>query len=347
MIATAICLAVMLGVLGMVFDLGRGFIVKNEAQAFTDSAALTAALRLNGTSAGIRSAMTAVTKDPNKWLMNSRTFASIAIEFSADGTAWSAKPGNAENIRFVKVSAPGNNVTMRFLTALGLPDSVNATATSVAGYQLPASFGQGVFPFAPVARSNDKPHFGYAFGDELALLWPPGAGSNGEGAKQENPCASGRTQERLDAVKTGTASWRGYIMENGADAIRRAIEGDRTNYTVALGQPVERTAGVDSAVAAQSLDARVRQDAFPGESDYASYLRKHSELDPPRPMRRIVMVPIIDSAATAVVRGFAHVFLPAGPSKEPGGAKCAMYIGPASIPVGNTGSGGNTVRLFQ
>ena len=49
----SVSVVVLLGMLGLVMDLGRTFIAKNEAQAFTDAAALSAVSKLNGTSAGV------------------------------------------------------------------------------------------------------------------------------------------------------------------------------------------------------------------------------------------------------------------------------------------------------
>ena len=43
----------MTGMLGMAFDIGRMYIAKSELQSFADSAALAAALRLDGQSTGI------------------------------------------------------------------------------------------------------------------------------------------------------------------------------------------------------------------------------------------------------------------------------------------------------
>src|SRR5215471_21585792 len=40
LIATALCITSLLGMLGLAVDLGRVYIAKNEAQSFTDSAAL-------------------------------------------------------------------------------------------------------------------------------------------------------------------------------------------------------------------------------------------------------------------------------------------------------------------
>lgn len=212
----------------------------------------------------------------------------------------------------------------------------------MAGSELPTSFPQGVFPFAPFAKSATPPDFGYKFGDELTLLWPSSVGSNGN-VKMNNLCKADQNQAALDAVKAGTTSDRGYIMENSASAIAAAIEDDRMNYTVTLGMPVSRSGGVKTTDVKDSLADRVSQDSMPNEKDYSRYLDNHD----PGPMRRVVIVPIIDNATNAIVLGFAKVFLPPTQPPNPNDAKCAMYVGPATGPVGNIATGANFVRLLE
>src|SRR4051794_17166278 len=79
----------LLGMAGLVLDLGRTFIAKNEAQAFTDAAALAAATKLNGTSAGITAAKAAVTNSANRWNFATQAFSSVTTEFSTDKVTWS------------------------------------------------------------------------------------------------------------------------------------------------------------------------------------------------------------------------------------------------------------------
>jgi Flp pilus assembly protein TadG len=344
MLMTGICLVFLFGALGLVFDLGRAFITKNEAQAFTDSAALTAAMRLTGTSAGIEAAKAGVKGDANKWLMQTKKFSNVLTEFSTNRSNWFAAPGVATDIRYVRVTAPTNSVTLHFLSMVGAPKEMAVAARSVAGQQLPTSFPQGVFPFAPLAHGPASPNFGYTKGDELTLLWPASVGSNGQSVKLNNLCMADRNAAAVQAVKDGTNSERGYIMENSADAIREAIEDDHMDYTVSEGQAVDRASGVKNTDVKDSLADRVAQDSDPNTEDYDTYIANH---DPSRPLRRVVIVPIISDAVTAKVLGFVKVFLPPSQPKNPNDSKCAMFIGPANTPTANTGSGSNMVRLFE
>lgn len=337
-----VCLIILMGMLGLAFDLGRGFVVKNEAQSFTDAAALAAALQLNGTAAGITKAMNAVSSSTNKWQFNTKTFLLVTTEFSTDKVNWSAAPASATNVKYARVTAPANSLTMYFISMTGTASSLNIRARSMAGSELPNTFGQGVFPFAPIAHNPNPPNFGYSFGDELTLLWPSSIGSNGP-VKMNNLCAADQNAAALQAVAAGTNSDRGYVQDTSASAIASSIEDDHMDYTVALGMAVSRSGGMKSSSVTQSLAARVAQDSSPTVSDYTSYISGHDS----GPLRRVVIVPIIADATGATVVGFVKLFLPPSQPHNPNDSKCAIYIGPASAPGGNTGSGSNLVRLLQ
>ena len=52
---------------GLVTDLGRIYIAKNELQNFTDSAALAAVARLNGSASGLSDATAEAAANANRW----------------------------------------------------------------------------------------------------------------------------------------------------------------------------------------------------------------------------------------------------------------------------------------
>ncbi len=344
LVMTAICIIVLIGMMGLAVDLGRAFIVKNEAQSFTDAAALAAAIQLNGSARGIQNARTVVSQltSNNRWQFNKRTFSSVLLEFSENKTTWTENPPSAANVRYARVTATVTDLPSFFMPVVGASRLMRVSARSMAGSELPTSFPQGVFPFAPFAKSATPPNFGYSFGDELTLLWPSSIGSNGP-VKMNNLCAADRNQAALDAVKEGTTADRGYIMETSASAIAAAIEDDRMDYTVELGMPVMRAGGVKHTNVKNSLADRVAQDSMPNEKDYWKYINNHD----PGPLRRVVIVPLISNANDAIVLGFAKVFLPPTQPPNPNDAKCAMYVGPATGPVGNIGTGANIVRLLE
>ena len=346
LLTTAICIVVIMGMLGLVIDLGRSYIAKNETQAFTDAAALAAAAELDNTSAGISNAKSAVTNSTNKWYFNGKSFTGVTTEFSTDQTTWVTSPSTGTNYRYARVTAPTNSLVTYFMTVLGAPTTMNVAARSVAGIKLPTSFPQGVFPFSPVAHSLTGPDFGYTAGDELTLLWPSSTESNGTAQKLNNLCQSDRNAASLAMVQDGSGADRGYIMETSASAIAAAIEDDKMAYTVTVGGTVTLSGGVKTTDVYQSLNARSDQDSSPTQTNYNSYINNHDS----SPMRRIVIVPIVESlnsTSTPVVLGFVKVFLPPNQPHNPNKSKCAQYIGPADTPSGNSASGDNMLRLLE
>jgi hypothetical protein len=119
------------------------------------------------------------------------------------------------------------------------------------------------------------------------------------------------------------------------------------DYTVTLNESVTRSSGVKTTDVYQSLQARVNQDTSPNTNDYNGYQNGHAAT----PLRRVVVVPIIndalDGVGHSVVKGFAYVFLPPSQPHNPNDAKCATYIGPATLPVGNLGNGTYSMRLVE
>lgn len=124
-----------MAMIGLAFDLGRVYIAHNEAQVFTDAAAMAAALKLDGSEAGLAKARDAVERLPARWNFGATPFQTVVVEFSADGKCWKQAPeqdGEAAGINLVRVSAPSNHVEITFLRATGAPDSLKVAARSVA-----------------------------------------------------------------------------------------------------------------------------------------------------------------------------------------------------------------------
>ena len=72
LIAMSVTMLLMLAVMGLAFDLGRVYIARNEAQIFTDAAAMTAAAKLDGTAAGIDRAKKAAAQLPMRWNLGTK-----------------------------------------------------------------------------------------------------------------------------------------------------------------------------------------------------------------------------------------------------------------------------------
>ena len=122
LIAMSITMLLLLAVMGLAFDVGRIYIARNEAQVFTDAAAMTAASKLDGTKTGIDRAKDAVAHVPMRWNLGSQEFRGVVVEFSADGVKWEGDPKDAASITMARVTAPDNNVEITFLRAVGGPN---------------------------------------------------------------------------------------------------------------------------------------------------------------------------------------------------------------------------------
>src|SRR6202162_982788 len=116
LIAMSVTMLLLLAVMGLAFDVGRIYIARNEAQVFTDAAAMAAASRLDGTEAGLDRARQAVARLPGRWNLGTRAFTGVVVEFSTDKQSWA------------RVTAPNNQVEITFLRAVGAPESFTVPA---------------------------------------------------------------------------------------------------------------------------------------------------------------------------------------------------------------------------
>jgi uncharacterized membrane protein len=137
LIAMSITMLLLLAVMGMAFDLGRIYIARNEAQVFTDAAAMTAASKLDGTAAGIERARDAVQRLPMRWNLGTQEFTGVIIEFgrpgaSGDPVKWDRDPKDPAQVTMARVTAPENSVEITFLRAVGGPNAFTVPASSTA-----------------------------------------------------------------------------------------------------------------------------------------------------------------------------------------------------------------------
>src|SRR5262245_27589034 len=89
LIATAVCTVAVFAVAGLAVDMGRIYITKNEAQSYSDAAAVSAAMQLNGTADGLSKADAAVAASPNSWNFATTSFTGTLVEYSTNGlTDW-------------------------------------------------------------------------------------------------------------------------------------------------------------------------------------------------------------------------------------------------------------------
>ena len=78
---------------GLAVDVGRLYVIRNELQSYTDAAALSAALKLNGTSSGLTAANAALTAMSNKWNFATAAVATGTLVFGQAVTGpWVMRP---------------------------------------------------------------------------------------------------------------------------------------------------------------------------------------------------------------------------------------------------------------
>lgn len=353
LIAIAIGGAALLGACGLGVDLGRMYIVKNELQTFADSAALTAALRLNAESSGITRAKDEVgeIRQLDRWhLSNYEVPANaVTVEFAqADASGapmgWVATPGSAANYSFARVTARVE-VPVYFLSIINGRLKSPVAARAIAG-QLATSVPNGYFPFTPIAHSRTDPNFGFTKGEQYTLRWAASPKANGS-----NVCQGDRdpSNKWILAAESRGSDNRGFFGDqSSASLIWDQVANDAPVQEYKVGDKIILTGGAKSTVK-DALTARINQDMDPRSDSFDEYRdRGHS--------RRIVTVPVTDPAAGNEVVGFARFFLlptnnyASAQGNEPW---CAEYIGRAA-PEGSDSQGANTngpsltkVRLWE
>src|SRR5438094_5268324 len=169
LLASAACVVMLFGAAGLAVDIGRMYITKNEAQSYTDAASISAAMELDGTSAGLTRADAAVNASTNKWNFATRAFAGTVKEYSSDGlTGWATSAAAAPaNMRYARVTATVDDLPLFFLPVIAAGTSTmvgtitTVRASAVAGQVITGP--PTVFPFSPVAHAvNCDPATGSA-----------------------------------------------------------------------------------------------------------------------------------------------------------------------------------------
>jgi len=326
LIMTALMAVVLFALLGVAVDLGRMFVIKHEAQVFTDAAALGAALKLDGTQAGATAAANYVSSSSNRWNLGTQAFASgsytTTFANDPDGPWLTAAnvPANAAGYTYVKVTA-SLTVPVYFIGVLVPVTSSPVNALSVAGQMPDTTLYAGGFPFTPQAfpcATLANPTCGMTVGQQYTIRYPASAG--------KDPCPGDI------GVHTKDASDRGYWGDNSASVIRRRIVDDyQSGATVTIGEAIDLTGGAKTSEA-DYVNERAGQDV--ATMPYTAYLA-----DPGHNGRRLVNMPITDYN-TGIALGYGmFLLLPDGSYGHTGNsAWCAIYVGPGVEAAANPGA---------
>jgi hypothetical protein len=340
----AVTLPVLVAMLGLAADLGRIYTVRNELQAFADSAALAACYELDGTNAGLARARAVGATGPaagapaNKWNFSNKTVTGAEVDFASSFAGpYEPYPATAENYRFVEVSA-AVRIPLYFMGVLpGVSTDQQVSARAIAGQANDPTLGDGLAPFSPDAHNPAAPDFGFAPGQLYTLKWPP----PGQRDKPQNFCPGDR-----NFTPAGGNSERGYIdvgQGDGNSSLHNAIVNNDYNLPQPMspGAPVVMVDGNKNVPPA--MEERFRQDTDQDSTTYAQY---HGN------GRRLLVVAVNDHQDPAHVAGFAVFFLPKNAcGKSNVDPCCAEYVGPGLVSAKHkpaAGGGGlYKVKLFR
>jgi hypothetical protein len=136
LIVTAIALTILMALAALGIDIGRMYVIRAELQSFTDAAALSAAMALDGKGSGIANARAGAERlatgpHPMQWDLGTRPITDIVTSFSADDKTWQEQPQPGSDYRFVRVVAtePAPVIFLRIFQPLGLGSSKVAAAS--------------------------------------------------------------------------------------------------------------------------------------------------------------------------------------------------------------------------
>jgi Flp pilus assembly protein TadG len=316
--------------MGLAVDLGRMYIVKNEAQSYADAASLAAALQLNGTSAGVTAAQTAATSLGDSWNLGTTSFTGTTVQVATSTAGpWvsaGSPPSPATNYIYAKVTA---NVTLPlyFIPVVSKSFSTTVQAAATAQQVAPTTWNEGAFPFAPLAfdgptgGNNTTAPWGFVVGEQYTMRYPA------SGPTTCNP------QDVMDTYHQSNGSNFGFWGDNSASVIAQQIKGDLQEESLTVGEVIPDVGGAKTSIQADLVDVggRIDQDTDTTDDDYATYLANGGN------GRRVVVMPI-QSEVDGTVLGFGTFFLLDNSSYGHTGNSswCAVYIGSTV----NDGAGG-------
>ena len=358
--------------LGVAVDIGRMFIAKNETQAFCDSAALAAALALDGTTVGIGAAQTALANSTNSWNLDSTAVANPTLTFAtAIGGPWVSNPNPATGYIYAKVSS---TVPVKlYLISIVVPQTTqDVIATATAGQITITSFPEGLSPYTAVSTINTPPNFGLVVGNVYDIQWPQYNGGGNcdptDSSKINNcfikpPCANDSFASKQAVVNSWTSANSGYWGASSNSVIEQEIVNLNAQTTpVAVGDNIMPVlTNGNKASQANYLDERVNQDIQLTLNVVGTPTTSNTYLGSLHNGRRLLPVPIVDPTdpTHTTVLGFGQFLLYTNGANSDYYKKsangndpfCAIYAGPYQVGSISPGAGGSTgatrVKLVQ
>jgi len=186
-VATALSVVVLVGLLGVVIDLGRIFIVKTELQNAADACALAAALELDGNANALTRAENAGITVATRNTVHFQSEAVVATAANVRFSTTLSGPGGDNSVYLTQAdgAAPSSTYVMCTLTrpglAMTLASIIGASATSVAGRAVatiaPAQTACAI-PLG-VCQKGTPPTYGFAPGEWISGRFDAGGGMTG------------------------------------------------------------------------------------------------------------------------------------------------------------------------
>lgn len=362
LLLTAAVGSILIGMLGLAYDCGRMFVMKDELQTFCDSAAIASVRNLDSTRTGVDLAHTTALNGPlGTSVPNGMNFDTAKITNVTDTYAntlngtfvpySTASATNSNIYRFMRVEARAN-LKLHFLGVLqGNPSGVAIAATAVAGQQeQPALFNNGgLVPFSPAAHNaSDTRYFGLIPGQRYTLKYGKGGGYT--------DCPGDAGWQKANSFP----AQRGYVdlgQGNGTSGLRKAIEysgfpdGIHPPTTVDAGDTLEAVPGNKS----PSLTAVMNRSLQDPDQTSLTWEAYKARLQQGVANGRRLVTTLIDDPDQAVpggngtyrAIGFGEFLLDPAAVYEANdqsgnGSYCATYIGPANISGGGTGGTSGT-----
>ncbi len=350
-VIVAFVLIVLLGMIGLAFDLGHAYINKSQLQNIADACALAGASALNNTAAGIQEAENRATdlrgNLANRYEFNSQVVSIpvSAVTYSADLNGTYVDKGAAQamanTIRFVRVVVPSQPSDVIFGRIIpGVPGAMNFGAAAVAGQQPLAQICSGLDPF--VARpiySTDPPEYGYYSGDPFG--YEPGKIYQVRLPGGDSGSAKSCSDYGIPGSVTGNFGLADPSnLHPDTETFRNNIGIGATGHCVQIGTPsLASTTGLKGDAVLSAIIDRFNQDTDKNPyPTYSDYLNNYATNNTVTNYRRVIKIPFNNGEFPAgysgpyTVTGFGCFFMTTEPFHgNPSNAICLMYVGQCSM----------------
>lgn len=316
--------------LSAVFDLSRLYFAKQTAQVRADAGALAAVMALDGTAAGLDRAREAAAQAARQASPEGSPSSGLRIEFSdAANGVFRETPPTASNQRFARITCT-TYVSFTLLRTFVPQNRSHAFAHSTAMQGRQTQFESGLFPYAVLAHSEAKPHFGLKLGERYTLHW-----ADEPSLAAGNVCSGDAGEGIIANATANKVRGGGFVEMVSANNIRRTILTEYQSSLRRLGDPLVFYPGLRH-FEVSALAERIAQDRDYGATTYDDYTARGEGNG-----RRLVAVPIhAGYPKNQILEVGAFFLLPTTEYHQQGDYPvCAEYVGPYMLGSARRGAG--------